>query len=439
MQSKLQAAINQLCAEKNIDKEIVTEAVETAITAAYKRDFGSERQQIKVQLGDNEGEIRIFEVRKVVDKVVDHELEISLKDAKKFRPDAEIDMEIYALTPPHPEFGRIAAATAKQIIMQQIQEAEREMLFHRFKDEEGRLLTARVQKGDGDAVLLDIDGVAALLTRRGVIPYEKYFTGKRLKVLLEKVESSTKGPQLRLTRASEEFVAKLFEQEIPELREGTVGIKRIAREAGVRTKIAVMSKDSGVDPVGAFVGQRGSRINAVQAELEDERVDIVPYLEDKKAFLLACLNPAKVSKVEVDSINKEERVRIIVREGERALCIGKKGQNVRLAGILMNMQIDVLTFEGPDNEDEVLIREAQKTAQIETNIGKKRRKMVSEEPTLDKLESIPKATATVLMEMGLSQIKQYEGLTAEDLIELGITLDEAKVVMKAVNEFMMGE
>ena len=439
MQSKLQAAINQLCAEKNIDREIVTEAVETAITAAYKRDFGSERQQIKVQLGDNEGEIRIFEVRKVVDKVVDHELEISLKDAKKFRPDAEIDMEIYALTPPHPEFGRIAAATAKQIIMQHIQEAEREMLFHRFKDEEGRLLTARVQKGDGDAVLLDIDGVAALLTRRGIIPNEKYFTGKRLKVLLEKVESSTKGPQLRLTRASEEFVAKLFEQEIPELREGTVAIKRIAREAGVRTKIAVMSKDSGVDPVGAFVGQRGSRINAVQAELEEERVDIVPYLEDKKAFLLACLNPAKVSKVEFYSINKEERVRIFVREGERALCIGKKGQNVRLAGILMNMQIDVLTFEGPDNEDEVLIREAQKTAQIETNIGKKRRKMVSEELTLNKLESIPKATATVLMEMGLSQIKQYEGLTAEDLIELGITLDEAKVVMKAVNEFMMGE
>ncbi|MCB9809735.1 transcription termination factor NusA [Candidatus Peribacteria bacterium] len=434
MQSKLQAAINQLCAEKNLNKDIVIEAVENAIAVAYKRDFGSPHQNVKVVLGDDITDLRIFEVRDVVESMTDIDTEILLKDAKKIQPNAEIGDEVFVLTPPHENFGRIAAQTAKHIISQKLQEAEREMLFHKFKDSEGTLLTARVQKADGDVVLLEIDGVSTLLYRRGQIPRERYFTGQRLKVLLEKVESTTKGPQLRITRASKDFIVALFEQEIPELREGVVYPALIAREPGVRTKIAVASEDASVDPVGAFVGQRGSRINAVTAEVGDERIDVIQHYDDKKRMLKAALSPAKISKVEFyEGANGEERVKLFVKEEERAMTIGRQGQNVRLASQLLNLQIDVLTFDGPPEEDEAL-QEEKKTAASPR--GGRRRKVIAEDLTIDTLDGIDPAVAALLSEMGLSQIKQYEGLKPEELAEVGITLEQAEAVMDAINSFI---
>lgn len=429
MQSQLQAAINQLCAEKNLDKDVVIDAIEKAIALAYKKDFGSQRQSIKVVLGDDITQIRIFEEREVVKKIEDHDLDILLKDAKIIRPDAKEGDVVFVPIEMNDSFGRIAAQAAKQVISQKLNEAEREMLFQKFKDREGELITARVQKADFDATLIEIEGVATVLHRRQQIPGEKFFTGQRIKVLLEKVELTSKGPQLRITRASNEFIIALFEQEIPEMKEGLVYVAKIAREAGVRCKISVASDDQGIDPVGAFVGQKGSRINAVMEEVGDERLDVIQFYDDAKKLLLAALAPAKIAKVEFFTGDEgDDRVKIFVREEERAITIGKRGQNVRLAGNLIDMQVDVITYDGPMEEEE----EAPKANK------EKPKREVSEKVTIDQLAGVDEEVIATLTELGLSQIKQFEGLKAEELAEIGITLDQAKAVIKAVEKYLKG-
>lgn len=428
MQSKLQAAINQICAEKNLDRDVVIEAIENGIALAYKKDFGNMEQTIKVVLGDDISDMKIFEERTIAKKVEDYANEIALKDAQLINPVAKIGEILYAPMELNENFGRIAAQTAKHVMGQKLQEAERSMLFDKFKDREGELLTARVQKVDRDSALVEIEGITTLLFNRQQIPGEKYFTGQRLKVLLEAVEQTSKGPQLRITRTSKKFIDALFEAEIPEMREGLVYIAKMAREPGVRCKLAVASEENGVDPVGAFVGQRGSRINTVMEEVGDERLDVIQYSDDPKKLLLAALSPAKIAKVEFfEGTKKEKRVKIFVREEERAITIGRKGQNVRLAGQLLDMQIDVITFDGPIEEDESAKTEAPK---------KKEKKEVSEKVTIDVLEGIDAEVITNLTEMGLSQVKQFEGLKAEELAEIGITLDQAKTVVKAVKKFL---
>lgn len=430
MQSQLQAAINQLCAEKNLDTDIVVDAIEKAIALAYKKDFGNQRQQIKVVLGDDISQMRVFEERTVVKKIEDHDLDILLKDAKIIRPDAKEGDLVFVPIDMQENFGRIAAQAAKQVISQKLSEAEREMLFKKFKDREGELLTAKVQKSDHDTTLIEIEGIATMLPRRDQIYGEKFFTGQRLKVLLEKVELTARGPQMRITRATKDFIIALFEQEIPEMREGLVYVAKIAREAGVRTKLAVSSDDPAIDPVGAFVGQKGSRINAVMEEVGDERLDVIQYYDDPKKLLLAALSPAKVAKVEFfKGDNDEERVKIFVREEERAITIGKKGQNVRLAGNLIDMQVDVITYDGPIEEDE----QAPKSAPKE-----KVKREVSEKATIDQLAGVDAEVIETLDELGMSNIKLFEGMRAEELAEIGITLDQAKSVIKAVEKYIKG-
>ena len=429
MQSKLQAAINQICAEKNLNHSIVIEAIENGIALAYKKDFGNMEQQIKVVLGDDISDMKIFEERIVAKKVEDYAHEITLKDALLINPVAAEGDTIYVPQVLSENFGRIAAQTAKHVMGQKLQEAERAMLFDKFKDREGELLTARVQKVDRDSTLVEIEGITTLLFNRQQITGEKYFTGQRLRVLLEAVEQTNKGPQLRITRTSKKFIDALFEAEIPEMREGLVYIAKMARESGVRCKLAVASEEAGVDPVGAFVGQRGSRINTVMEEVGDERLDVIQFSEDPKKLLLAALSPAKIAKVEFfTGTKKEKRVKIFVREEERAITIGRKGQNVRLAGQLLDMQIDVITYDGPDEEDESI-----KTAVIPK---KKEKKEISEKVTINALEGVDAEVISTLTEIGLSQVKQFEGLKAEELAEIGITLDQAKAVVKAVKKFL---
>lgn len=429
MQTALQAAINQLCAEKNLDRDIVIEAIQNAIALAYKKDFGTQRQRIEVLLGDDVADTRIFEIRDVVDKVTDFEVEISLKDAKIIRPDAKVEETVFVPIQQQENFGRIAAQAAKHVISQKLQEAERAMLFDKFKGREGELLTARVQKVDADAVLLEIEGISTLLQRRDQIPGEKYFTGQRLRVLLERVELSTKGPQLRITRGSREFIIALFEQEIPEMRDNLVYVAKIAREPGVRCKIAVASDDGSIDPVGAFVGQKGSRINAVMEEVGDERLDIIQHYEDPKKLLLAALSPARIAKVEFfKGDNGDERVKIFVPESERAITIGKKGQNVRLAGNLIGMQVDVITYDGPMEEEDMMQEIKEET--------QKEKKEISEDVEIDQLSGIEPEVIETLKELGLSQIKQFIGLKAEELAEIGITVEQAQAVITGVEEYM---
>lgn len=427
MQTQLQAAINQLCAEKNLDKDVVIEAIENAVALAYKKDFGRVGQKIQAHLGDDISQMRIFEVRNVVKKVENHDLDITEKDAKVVRPDAKEGDTIFVPVELHNQFGRIAAQAARQVISQKLQEAEREMLFHKFRDREGQLLTARVQKVDKDCVLLEIDNVSTLLSWRDQIPGENYFTGQRIRVLLEKVELTSRGPQLRITRATNRFIIALFEQEIPEMRDGLVSVAKISREPGVRCKIAVESTDSSIDPVGAFVGQRGVRINAVMEEVGDERLDIIQYFDDPKKLLLAALAPAKIAKVEFfKGTREEDRVKIFVSEEERAITIGKKGQNVRLAGDLINMQVDVITYNGPIEEG---LEDTPKKS-------KRPKKEVSEKVTIDQLEGVDQEVVVTLTEMGLSQIKQFEGLKPEELAEVGITKAHAESVINAVHKYL---
>ncbi len=431
MQSKLQAAINQLCAEKNLQKDIVIEAIENAVALAYKKDFGTAGMNVRVQLGDDITDMQIFEVREVAEKVNNYETEITLKDAKKVRPDVAVGDTVYVSVPPHESFGRIAAQTAKHVIGQKLQEAEREMLFHKFKDREGELLTARVQKVDRDSTLLEIEGITTIMPYREQIPGEQFFTGQRIKVLLERVEGTTKGPQLRISRKTPEFIIALFELEIPEMREGLVRVAKIAREAGTRCKIAVASDDHSVDPVGAFVGQRGSRINAVMEEVGDERLDVIQYFNDDKKLLLAALSPAKISKVEFyDGDRGDKRVRVHVREEERAMTIGKRGQNVRIAGNLMGMQIDVITFTGTPEEDESLKREAKPER------TKKKRRELSDDTTINVLKGVDQEVIDLLTELGLSQVKQFDGLSADELAEVGITKPQAEAMIAAVNDYI---
>lgn len=428
MQSRLQAAINQLCAEKNLERDVIIDAIENAVAIAYKKDFGSPDLQVKVVLGDDITDMKIFEIRTIAKKVVDFENEISEKEAKLIRPDASVGDTIFVPVPPHESFGRIAAQTAKHIINQKIQESEREMLFKKFKDRERTLLNARVQKVDRDAVLLEIDGVSCLLPKPHQIPNEKYFTGQRIKVYLERVESTTKGPQLRITRSTNDFIRALFEQEIPEMRDGVVFIEKMTREPGVRCKIAVNSADPSVDPVGAFVGQRGSRINTVMEEVGDERLDVIQYYDDKKKLLIAALAPSKIAKVAfIKGERGEDRVQIFVREEDRALTIGRGGQNVRLAGNLIEVPVDVITYDGPIEEEE--LDKAPKPKVI---------KEVSEKVTIDALDGVDSEVIETLKEMGLSQIKQFEGLKAAELSEVGITLDQAEAVMKSVEKYLKG-
>lgn len=425
MQSQLQAAINQLCAEKNLNKEIVIDAIEKAIALAYKKDFGNPRKNIKVVLGEDITQMRIFEEREVTEKVEDFDLDILIKDAKIVRPDAKVGDLVFIPLELNESFGRIAAQAAKQVITQKLNEAERHMLFEKFKDREGELLTAKVQKVDFNAVLIEIEGISTLLQRRQQIQGEKYFTGQRLKVLLEKVEMTTRGPQLKITRSSDDFIIALFEQEIPEMREGLVYVAKITREAGVRCKIAVASEDNSIDPVGAFVGQKGSRINSVMEEVGDERLDIIQYYDDPKKLLLAALSPAKIAKTEFFKDPRgEERVKIFVREEERAITIGKKGQNVRLAGNLIGMQVDVITYDGPIEEEAPAV------------VAEKAKKEVSEKVAISELEGVDAEVIDLLTELGLSQIKQFEGLKADELAEVGITLDQAKSVLKSVKRYI---
>ena len=425
MQSQLQAAINQICAEKNLDREIIIEAIENAIAIAYKKDFGSPNQKIKVTLGDDISEMRIFEEREVVEKIKDFELEITLKEAKKIRPDAKIDDKVFVNIPMHEKFGRIAAQTARHVINQKINEAEREMLFEKFKNREGELLTAQVQKIDRDCALVEIEKTVTMLPNREQIFGEKYFTGQRIKVLLEKVELTSKGPQLKITRASNDFIVALFEAEIPEMRDELVYVARIARESGVRCKIAVASDDQSIDPVGAFVGQRGSRINVVMEEVGDERLDIIQFYEDPKKLLLAALSPAKVAKVEFFKGNRgENRVKIFVREEERAMAIGKKGQNVRLAGNLINMQIDVITYDGPPEE----LEKAPTPAKTE-------KKEISTDVEITELKNIDPEIIEKLTNFGLNKIKMLEGMTPNDLMEIDIEPEKAQKIVDAVKKF----
>lgn len=347
------AAINQLADEKGLNTEVILETVEAALAAAYRKDYGNPHQVIRAELDPETMETRMFQVFSVVeDELLEEpESQKTIAEARKIRKDAELGEEVEIELPVHTEFGRIAAQTAKQVIIQRIREAEREMLYTEFKNKEGQLLNGTVQQVEGDIVIINLGRINALLLPTGQIPNERYYIGQRLKVYVQGVEETAKGPKVIVSRTDPGLIANLFTLEVPEMSTGAVEIKAIAREAGARTKMAVASNQEGLDPVGSCVGQRGTRVQAVLAEIGDEKIDIILWDDDPKRFIANALSPAKIESIEL--IEETRKAKVIVPEDQLSLAIGRGGQNVRLASKLSGWSIDIEKVGGEEAEEVV--------------------------------------------------------------------------------------
>lgn len=364
------SAIMQIAEEKGISKEVVIETIEAALAAAYKKDYGKRGQRIRAEFSPVSGDMKFFLIKDVVDETTrefveqtdeeqpdaheefeenadeeklpryNAERDIVLADAKKIKKKTVVGDVIEIELESHNDYGRVAAQTAKQVIIQRIREAERDAMFSEYKEKEGEIVNGTVQRIEGRNVYVDIGKSVGVLFPSEQVPGETARMGQRLKVYIAKVESDPKGPGITLSRIHPDMVKKLFELEVPEIFAGTVEIKSIAREAGARTKIAVWSNEDGIDPIGSCVGQKGTRVQAVIDELGGEKIDIIEWNENPEKFIAAAISPAKVLAV---SLNEETHQAVVtVPEDQLSLAIGRQGQNVRLAAKLTGCKIDVM-------------------------------------------------------------------------------------------------
>lgn len=330
-------ALKQLESEKGIREDVILEALETALISSYKKNYGTS-QTVDVTIDRDTGEISVSAEKTVVDEVMDDQMEISLEDAKKINPRLEIGDIYYEAINPE-KFGRIAAQTARQVVIQRIKDAEREVIFDDYADRENEIITCDVQRVSKGNVFVDLGKTEAILPVSEQTPGESYSQGDRYKMLILEVNRQPKGPQIVLSRSHPNLVRRLFELEVPEIHDGVVEIYSVAREAGSRTKLAVFSKDEEVDPLGACVGFKGSRVKTIVDELHDEKIDIVIYEKDIATFIGNALSPSKV--VEVFINHREKAAMVVVPDYQLSLAIGKEGQNARLAAKLTNWKIDI--------------------------------------------------------------------------------------------------
>ena len=335
----LAAAVRAIAEEKNLPEDVVQEVVEQALAAAYRRDYGDREQEVRVTMNLNSGDVDAYVTKEVVENVEQPAYEISLAEAQVRKKDAKVGDEIEVHEKVE-SFGRVAAQTAKQVILQRLRETEREAVMEEFSDKIGTVINALVSRVEGNIVRMDLGKAQGILPRSEQIQGERYHPGQRLKVYLKDVERGYNGPQLVVSRGNTEFVEWLFRAEVPEMENGSVEIKGIAREAGVRTKIAVSSNVPGVDPVGTFVGGHGVRVNAVMSEIgEQEKIDITVWSDDIVEYITNALSPTKVTRVEI--LNGQQKARVIVPEDQLSIAIGRGGQNVRLASKLTGYELDI--------------------------------------------------------------------------------------------------
>jgi N utilization substance protein A len=344
MNRELINVIEQIGREKGIDKEILFEALESALLSASRKTLGP-AENIRMHIDRKSGDLRVYGRKKVVAEVTDDKLEISLGDAKALNKDAELDdeLELEQERPPQ-DFGRIAAQTAKQVILQKVRDAEREGIYSEFAGKEGQILRGVVHRIEKRNVILEIGKAEAILPEREQIPGERYNPGDRIRAYVLEVRRTAKGPQISLSRTHPGYLARLFETEIPEIQEGIVLVKATAREAGERAKVAVASTKRDVDPIGACVGLRGTRIQVISRELRGEKIDIIEWSHDPATFVARALSPAKVSSVTIAEPlepDGQPSAVVIVPDNQLSLAIGKKGQNARLAAKLTGMRIDI--------------------------------------------------------------------------------------------------
>jgi len=340
------SAIKMLSDEKGLPEEVVIEAVESALAAAYRKDFGKPGQIIKVELNTQANTMKVFQVYNVLPKdeeKTNPEAQLTLDEAKKFNKKIEEGGAVELPLEAKYDFGRVAAQTAKQVIIQKLREAEREVLYEEFKSKESKIVNATVQRVEGQNVIVDLGKINGIMLVQDQIPGERYYTGQKIKIYVKEVEETAKGPRIIVSRSDVEFVKGLFIQEVPEIEAGSIEIANISREAGSRTKVAVKSNDENLDPVGSVVGQRGTRVQAVLSELGGEKIDIILFDDDLETMLKNALSPATIEKVKFDKKNKVAR--IWVPDDQLSLAIGKGGQNVRLASKLIGWELDIVKDE----------------------------------------------------------------------------------------------
>ena len=417
MTNVLYQQIDQLSKEKGIDPKIVVSAVEDAVLVATRKFYKS-NEDLRSSFNMETGHVDVYAVKKVVESVTNPSREISLQNARKIETSAEIDSEV-KIPKPTDVLGRIAAQTAKQVILQKVREAERESIFEEYTRRIGEVVTCMVKRAEGGDVIVDLGTAEGRLPKREQSRLETFSTGDRIRGAITRVEKTSKGPQVIVSRIDPALLVKLFEMEVPEVYDGTVVIKSAARDTGERSKIAVFSKDKDVDPVGACVGMKGSRVQAVIRELHGEKIDIIPYSEDSAQFVMNALSPAKVNRAAIIDLS-EKHLEVIVETDQLSLAIGKKGQNVRLAAKLTGWKIDIKSDE-------------EKRAEIEDQMAQ----MAAKTP----LAELSGLTPGILVKLTGSGIATIEGLADTPIADLtnikGVGPKIAEKIISAVKDYYL--
>src|SRR5215472_2092716 len=416
MASLLYQQIEMLSREKHIEPEVVISAIEDAMVVAARKFYKTD-EDLRGKFNADSGQVDVYSVLTVVEEVTDPKREISVADARKKDPSAELGSEIRTAKPTD-VLGRIAAQTAKQVILQKVREAERDTIYNEYHTRAGELVTVIVKRAEGPDLIVDMGRTEARLPKREQSKLETYNIGERLRVVIKAVDRAAKGPQVIVSRADASLVQRLFEMEVPEIYDGTVQIRHAAREAGERTKVAVASRDKDVDPVGACVGMKGMRVQSIIRELRGEKIDIIPFSEETVAFAQKALSPAKVTRVQItDPDNK--KLEVIVEDSQLSLAIGKKGQNVRLASKLIGWDIDIKSEE--EKRQEI---EAEMTA------------LTAPATPLTSLAGVGAKTIEKMEAAGINSVEKLASMTPEQLMEIpGIGEKMVDKIYQAVNRF----
>ena len=424
MKSDFLIALTQLAAERNLPRDIVLSAIEAALVSAFRKDSIATGQEISVKLDPGTGDVSVYLLKKVVDEVENDLLEITLEDAKKYQADIEVgDNVAYEKLPA--SAGRIAAQTAKQVVLQRLREAERELVYEEYADKEGEVYTVNVQRIDSKQVVCEMGRAEAILPLSEQIQSERYRVGQKIKVLLKSLERSVKGPELIISRADDDLLKRLFEMEVPEIYNGSVEIKAIAREPGARSKVAVFASQEGVDPVGSCVGLRGIRIQNIVNELHGEKIDVVQWDENPIVFISQALSPSQV--LRVDLVQDDLSATAVVPENTLSLAIGKEGQNARLAAKLTGWKVDIksdVEVAGEEPLEPVTTTKVSKEKPVtpelteaveETSITEAKEAQEEETPVQDDGDEVVESTDVA--ETGDTEIVEDTESTTEDSSE----------------------
>ena len=414
--SLLYQTIDQLSREKGIDPQIIIAAVEDAILVATRKYYKS-NEDLRSRFDKETGAVRVYAVKKVVEEVVDPNLEITVEEARRYNPDAQLEMEVEI--PKNTDvLGRIAAQTAKQVIFQKVREAERDTVFAEYNQRIGELINCTVKRTEGPDIIVDLGRTEARLPRKEQSRLENYQIGDRIRAVITMVDRQARGPQVIVSRADPSLVQRLFEMEVPEIYDGTVVIRAMAREAGERTKVAVYSKDPDVDCVGACVGMKGMRVQSIIRELRGEKIDIIEFNEDPVIFAANALSPAKINHVSVVDA-EEKHLEVIVDDTQLSLAIGKKGQNVRLAAKLLGWRIDIKSEE-------------EKRQEIESQMAE----MALRGAPISNLPGLGEKTLQKLRDHGIETVEQLAQMTPEDLTQIqGIGEKTVERIRRIVTDY----